>query len=169
MWVLDLSKFEGSEPYEPVCQWVSQVSQCRDHYHLPSSLVSSHCIPHFLFWSSLLSSLLFPCFFFEQCYFSLSLRPNEGKNTHHFYDKINKLFRWHQELWCPVINVDDWALLCHLLGHQLPIIPYGSPFKPRRGRLRCREKVIGREERQDQRNGLLTNMQSDEWIDHNVD
>lgn len=72
MWVLDLSKFEGSEPYKPVCQWVSQVSQCRDHYHLPSSPLSSRYIPHFLFSSLLLSSPLCLCFFFfffEQCYF----------------------------------------------------------------------------------------------------
>lgn len=35
--------------------------------------------------------------------------------------------------------------------------------------LSIKTTVMGREQRQDQRNGLLTNMQSDEWMGHNVD
>lgn len=35
--------------------------------------------------------------------------------------------------------------------------------------LSIKTTAMGREQRQDQRNGLLTNMQSDEWMGHNVD
>lgn len=143
MWVLDLSKFEGSGPYEPACQWVSQVSQCRDHYHLPSPLFSSRSIPHFLFWSLLLSSPLCLCFFFSfrTVLLFFSIRPKEKKkNTNRTYEETNNMFLWCQELWCLVVDAEDLAPLCRLLGNQLPIIPYGSPFKPRRGRARGREK-----------------------------
>lgn len=79
MWVLDLSKFEASGPYEPVCQWVSQVSQCRDHYHLPSSPFSSYSIPHFLFWSLLLSSPL-PLYFLNAATFSDKIQTMFTRN-----------------------------------------------------------------------------------------